>query len=169
MSRENNSVVKNWRNLPMSNPKPDFYNTNAYIKFGENPLRFTQVIVLELKYGCGQIILSTIDEICPLAISKQISTISTDIPSLVKRHWYLLKLLSGNENTDVLRADNFVKIEICPLAIPNQISTNIYVYTKFGENPLTFTQVIVRKRKYERKDDRRTVRRMDRRTTNKIP
>ena len=42
--------VKNWQNLPMSNPKPDLYNINIHIKFGENPLRFTQVIVLNLKY-----------------------------------------------------------------------------------------------------------------------
>ena len=35
----------------MSNPKPDLHNVNAHIKFGENPLRFTNVIVLKLKYG----------------------------------------------------------------------------------------------------------------------
>ena len=28
------------------------------------------------------------------------------IPNLVKIDWHLLKLLSGNENTDVWRADN---------------------------------------------------------------
>ena len=38
--------------------------------------------------------------------------------------------------------------EICPLTISNQISTIINAHTKFGENQLTFTQVIVRKRKY---------------------
>ena len=37
--------VKNWRNLPISNPKPDLHNINAHIKFGENPLMFTQVII----------------------------------------------------------------------------------------------------------------------------
>ena len=30
--------VKIWRNLPISNPKPDLLNVNAYSKFGENPL-----------------------------------------------------------------------------------------------------------------------------------
>ena len=32
----------------MSNPKPDLQNINRQIKSGENPLRFTQVIVLKL-------------------------------------------------------------------------------------------------------------------------
>ena len=44
--------VKIWRNLPISNPKPDLLNVNAYSKFGENPLLFTQVIVRKWKYGC---------------------------------------------------------------------------------------------------------------------
>ena len=59
LSRVDNSV-KNWRNLPTSNPKSDLYNINAHTKFGENLLIF----------------------IC----------------------------LSGNENTDVSRADYFIKI-----------------------------------------------------------
>ena len=29
--------VKIWRNLPISNPKPDLLNVNAYSKFGEIP------------------------------------------------------------------------------------------------------------------------------------
>ena len=37
VSRADNSV-KNWRNLPISNPKPDLHNINAHTKFGENPL-----------------------------------------------------------------------------------------------------------------------------------
>ena len=36
----------------MSNPNADLHNINANIKFGENPLRFTQIIVLKVKYGC---------------------------------------------------------------------------------------------------------------------
>ena len=40
--------------------------------------------------------LSKVDEICQLAIPKQISPVSTHIPSLVKIHWHLLKLSSGN-------------------------------------------------------------------------
>ena len=42
MSRADNSV-KIWRNLPISNPKPDIHNINAHTKFGENPLMFTQL------------------------------------------------------------------------------------------------------------------------------
>ena len=37
--------------------------------------------------------------------------------------------------------------EIFPLAIPNQIST-ISMHTKFAENLLMFTQVIIWKQKY---------------------
>ena len=39
-------------------------------------------------------------EICPLAIQNQISTILMYTPRLVKIHWHLLKLSSGNENMD---------------------------------------------------------------------
>ena len=46
----------------------------------------------------GQITQSKINEICPLAIQNQISTISMHTSSLVKIHWNLLKLSSGNEN-----------------------------------------------------------------------
>ena len=43
--------VKIWQNLPISNSKPDLLNVNAYSKFGENPLLFTQVIIQKRKYG----------------------------------------------------------------------------------------------------------------------
>ena len=49
VSRADNSV-KIWRNLPISNPKPDLLNVHAYSKFGENPLLFTQFIVRKQKY-----------------------------------------------------------------------------------------------------------------------
>ena len=42
MSRADNSV-KNRRNLPNSNPKPDLLNINACTKFGLNPLTLTQL------------------------------------------------------------------------------------------------------------------------------
>ena len=48
VSRADNSV-KNLRNLPISNPKPDLLNINAHTKFGENPLMFTQVIIRKRK------------------------------------------------------------------------------------------------------------------------
>ena len=50
VSRADN-CVKIWRNLPISNPKSDLLNVNAYSKFGENPLLFTQVNVQKRKYG----------------------------------------------------------------------------------------------------------------------
>ena len=41
--------VKIWRNLPISNPKPELHNINAHTKFGENPLMFTQVVIRKWK------------------------------------------------------------------------------------------------------------------------
>ena len=35
------NFVKNRRNLPISNPKPDLHNINAHTKFVKNPLIFT--------------------------------------------------------------------------------------------------------------------------------
>ena len=73
------------------------------------------------------------------------------IASLVTILCYLLKLSSGNENMDVSRVDNFVKI-LQNMPISNSIPDllNVNIYSKFGYNPLLFTQVIVRKRKYGR-------------------
>ena len=48
LSRADNSV-KNRRNLPISNPKPDLHNINAHTKFSENPLMFTQIIIRKRK------------------------------------------------------------------------------------------------------------------------
>ena len=53
MSQTDNSV-KFWRNLPISNPKPDLHNINAHTKFGENPL-FTQIIIWKQKTADGQV------------------------------------------------------------------------------------------------------------------
>ena len=83
-----------------------------------------------------------IDEICPTAIPKKISTISMHTPSLVKIHWYLLKFSFRNENMDGRTTDRYGQThglpmwnydippaqlskidEICPTAIPNQTST----------------------------------------------
>ena len=50
MSQADNTVI-NWHNLPMSNPKADLYNINTHTKFGENPLRFTEIFVQKWKYG----------------------------------------------------------------------------------------------------------------------
>ena len=44
VSRADNDVII-WRNLPISNPKLDFYNINIHTKIGENSLIFTQVII----------------------------------------------------------------------------------------------------------------------------
>ena len=43
--------IKNLRNLPISNPKPDLHNINEHTKFGENPLMFTTSYHPETKNG----------------------------------------------------------------------------------------------------------------------
>ena len=74
---------------------------------------------------------------------------SMHIASLVKIPCYLLKLSSGNENMGVSRTDNSVKSwQYLPFSNPKPDLFNVNAYNKFGENPLLFTQVIVRKRKY---------------------
>ena len=79
------------------------------------------------------------------------------ITSLVKIPCYLLKLSSGNENVGVSRADNSVKIwRNKPICNPKPDLYNINAHTKFGENPLMFTQVIIRKRKTDGRTDRHT-------------
>ena len=54
-----------------------------------------------------------------------------------------------NDNTPPLTCGRKVTLskndEICPLAIPNPDLHNINADTKFGENPLKFTQVIIHK------------------------
>ena len=77
------------------------------------------------------------------------------VPSLVKIPWHLQELSSGNENMGVSRADNYVKIwQNLPISNPKPDLHNINAYTKFGENPLMFTQVIIWKQKYGRVSDR---------------
>ena len=51
MESQADNSVKNWQNLPISNPKPDLNNVNAHAKFRENIFIFTQVIVRKRKYG----------------------------------------------------------------------------------------------------------------------
>ena len=78
----------------------------------------------KIRMYCRQITLPKMDEIRPLAIPKQMSTISMHTPSLVKIHWFLLKLSSRYVKTDVLRQIAQSKVdEICPSAIPKQTST----------------------------------------------
>ena len=68
------------------------------------------------------------------------------VPTLVKIPRHLLKLLSENENMGVSRADNCVKIWWkLPINNPKPDLHNTNAHTKFGENLLMFTQVIIRK------------------------
>ena len=99
--------------MPLGNPKQDLH------KFGDNPLVFTQVNVWKQKYR--RVVGRKQDEICPLAIPKQISTIVMHTPGYMKIHLYLLKLSSGNENTD---GHMEVKHETI---IPGHYHTAVYV------------------------------------------
>ena len=55
------------------------------------------------------------------------------IASLVKKPCYLLKLLSGNENMAVSRADNFVKIwPNLPIRNYKTDLLKVNAYSKFG-------------------------------------
>ena len=133
------------------------------------------VIVRETKIWAylGQITPSDFDKIFSLAIQNQISTISMHIPSLVKNHWCLIKLSSGNENMGVSRADNSVKLwRNLPISNPKSDLHKINAHTKFGENALMFTQVIIRKRKTDGQTDVRLTDgdgRTDTRTSNVKP
>ena len=64
-------------------------------------------------------------------------------------HWYLLMLSSRNENVDALQADNSIKNwQNLPINNPKPDLHDIKAHTMFGENQLTFTQVIIQQRKY---------------------
>ena len=79
------------------------------------------------------------------------SLMSMHIASLVKMPCYLLKLLSRNENMGVSRADNSIRIWWnLPISNTKPDLVNVNAYSKFGENRLLFTEVLVRKQKYGR-------------------
>ena len=97
MSRADISV-KHWWNLPISNPKPDLLNINACTKFGKIPWYSHKLSSRKENIGVSQADNSfNFDEIYPLAIPNQISTILMHIPCLVKIHWCLLKLSYQNK------------------------------------------------------------------------
>ena len=68
------------------------------------------------------------------------------VPSLVKTPWHLLKLLSRKKNMGKSGVDNSIKIwQNMTISNPKPELYTTNVHTKFGENPLMFTQVIIRK------------------------
>ena len=74
--------------------------------------------------------------------------------NLVKIYWHLLKSSFGNENMGVSRADNSVKnLRNLPISNPKPDLHNINAHTKFSENQLKLTQVIVRKRNTDGRTD----------------
>ena len=67
-----------------------------------------------------------------ITILNQILILSMHIASLVKRPWYLLKLFSGNENMDVSRADNSVKMTKLPISNSKIDLLKVNAYSKFS-------------------------------------
>ena len=122
----------------MSNPKPDLHNINAYIKFDENTLRFTPVIVLKLEYGC-------------VAVKKHLQNWRNLSISNPKADHHKINARFG-ENTlvftkvivrkwkySMLRADIFVRNwQNLPISNPKTDLHNIIAQTKFGDNLLIF-------------------------------
>ena len=148
--KENADVLQQiTANLLTSNAKTDLHNINALTKFHENPLISIELSSRNEIINMSQADNSNIEEICPLATPRQISTISVHIPSFVKNHWYLLKLSSGTKSMDMSWADNSVE-NTWNLSTsnykPDLFNTN--AHAKFGENSFVFTQIIVRKWKY---------------------
>ena len=65
----------------------------------------------KIQLYCGQITLSKIDSLSISNLKADLHNINAiHIPSLVKIHWYLLKLLSRNENSDMSQTDNCQKL-----------------------------------------------------------
>ena len=61
-------------------------------------------------------------------------------------------LSSGNENMGVSQADNSIRIwQNFPISNPKPDLHNANAHTKFGENPLTFTEVIIQKQNMDRR------------------
>ena len=150
-----------------NNSKPDLDNSNGKITILKQILIISMHIASLVKRPCYLLKLSSRNEnmvvsradnsvkikkkICPLAIPNLISLLSIHIASLVKIPCYLLKLSSRNENMGMSRADNCVKIwRNSPISNPKPDLLNVNAYSKFDENPLLFTQVIIGKRKYGR-------------------
>ena len=102
------SMSQNYEILRISNLKPDLHNYNARIKFGENPLRFTQVIVLKQKYGyvVGRSLCKNWGNLSiPKADLYNINA-HTKFP---ENPLIFMELLSQIEYMDVSLADNSVK------------------------------------------------------------
>ena len=134
MSWADNSIII-WRNLPICNPKLDFHSINVHIKFGENPLRFTQVIVLK-----QNIVILQADNSVKNWQNLPISNPKPDLYNINCITKLLLKLLSANKIKDMLRADNSVKNwQNLPISNHKQVLHSIIAHTKFDVNPLICT------------------------------
>ena len=116
-----------WQRINLSKndeiPKPDLHNINAHTKFGENPLIFTQDIILKGEYG----------RVAGTIKNGRILPISNSKPDLHKIKAYtkfsenpltFIQVIVQKRKYRREAEQITVEIgEICPLAIPNQVST----------------------------------------------
>ena len=92
---------------------------------------------------CGQITVSKIDQICPLAIWNQISTVSMHIPSLWKSSDIYTSYRPETTEWKFGRQITVKYWRNLPHSSPKPDLHNTNTHTKSGENPFTFYQFIV--------------------------
>ena len=134
------NCVRNWQNLPISSPKADLYNINAHIKFGENPLRFTQVIVQ--KWKCGRVAGRKFYQKLMTFAQEQSQTRSLHYQCTYQILWKSIDYPEMKMQT----YDGQIILSKIDKIYPKPALHNINAHTEFGENPLTFTQVNILKR-----------------------
>ena len=97
-------------------------------------------------------------EVCPLVVLGRVSA----VPYTCQVWWKSIDICTlspGGEGVGLSRADSSIKI--CPQ--PDLLSVNSH--TKFGESPLVFARIVVRRLRADRQTDvRLTDRRTDRHT-----
>ena len=138
--------VKYWRNLPISNPNPELNNI----------IHIPSLVTIH--WRILKITLSNIDEICPLAIPIQNSIISYTY----QVWWKSIDVYSSyHPETKIWVCLGQITWLNLPISNPKPNLHNINAHTKFSENPLMFTQVIIRRWKTDRRTKRRTDRHTD--------
>ena len=115
-----------WKSIEMgiSNPERDFHDINAHT------IWWKSIDIYSTWRPDHKIMdLSRADNSVKTWWHLPTSNPKPDLLSLVKNHWYLLKLLSGNKKSDMLQADNTVKNgQNLPSSNPKLDFHNIYAH-----------------------------------------
>ena len=134
LSQADNSV-KIWRNLPISNSKPDLLTVNTYSKFGENSLLFINYPEMKV-WACLKQITVKIWRNLPISNPKPDLLNVNAYSKFDENPCHLLKLSLGNKNLGVSRADNSVKIwRNLPISNPKPDLLNVNAYSKLVKIP----------------------------------